>query len=42
MKKLTDPVPSRDVEIKGVNEDFMRAVEDPKVGRLKRRSGIAA
>jgi hypothetical protein len=34
-KKVTDPTTGRQVEIEDVNEDFMRAVEDPKVNITK-------
>jgi len=31
-KTVTDPTTGKEVEIEDVNKDFMRAVEDPKVG----------
>jgi hypothetical protein len=40
MKKFTDLVTSRDLEIEGLNEDFMLAVEDRRLVDLVRDLGM--
>jgi len=33
-KTVTDPTTAKEVQIEDIHADFMRAVDDPKVGRV--------